>query len=236
MVDHRDPVGGAALDGQQHRPHVRAGGEHGPLLQLARQRHRLGQAELGAGEDRHRVAQPVASMGGQQPADSPRLGGANPDCGRNAGAVAGSEREQLADMGRQAAQLGRIQRHLHIQRQQRGSCRPHFQQLVYLRTADHDALHKSDHCGFRRGPSATWHTRRRPPLRGISEPGRCRCQRLSRATTLRESGRAPRDQRALASFSLYSPCASPRAESKVPGNRPGACYPRAAWVTSTRAA
>ena len=79
-----------------------------------------GQAELGTGEDSHRVAQPVASMGGQQPADSPRLGGPYLDRGRNAGAVAGSEREQLADAELQAAQPGRIQRHLHIQRQQPG--------------------------------------------------------------------------------------------------------------------
>ena len=126
-VDHRDPVGGAALDGQQQRPHVRAGGEHGPLLQLARQRDRLGQAELVAGEDRHRVAEPVAGAGGQQPADSPRVGRPYPDRRRNAGAVADSEREQLADVGRQAAELGGIQRHLHIQRQQRRPCRPQFQ-------------------------------------------------------------------------------------------------------------
>ena len=59
-----------------------AGGEHGPLLQPARQRHRFGQSELPAGEDRHGVAQPVPGVGCQQAADGPPVPGLHPDCSR----------------------------------------------------------------------------------------------------------------------------------------------------------
>jgi len=97
------PGGSGSVSPWPPSPHVRAGGEHGPLLQPARQRDRLGQAELGIGEDRHRVTELVAGARGQQPQDSPRVGRPDPDGSRDAGPVAGGEREQLADVGGQAA-------------------------------------------------------------------------------------------------------------------------------------
>ena len=65
-VGDRDPVVRATLHRREQRPDVRPGREDGPLRQQARQRQRLEQPELPAGEERHRMAAPVPPVRGQR--------------------------------------------------------------------------------------------------------------------------------------------------------------------------
>ena len=76
LVHHGDPVGRAALPGEQQRPDVRPDAQHREFRERTRQRDGFEQAGSRAGEDGHRAPGPVTGARGQlvpHPVSGPRL-------------------------------------------------------------------------------------------------------------------------------------------------------------------